>query len=112
MHRLTRLMLRATLVVTLLAAWSTGLVHPLVHADGNGNLVHAGTASYGGDGKPPATATDGLCDVLASLAACLPGFAGPSIAAAADVVSTVTVYGTIRVAEAPPFLSQGPPALL
>ena len=93
---------RVFLVVALLAGWQAALVHPLQHADAGG-LVHLG-------GKP--TDNSAACDVLAALAACAPqaqlAFDIP-VPARESPVSRSTEW---RIAQPPPFLAQGPPALL
>jgi hypothetical protein len=86
----------------LLAGWQAALVHPLKHVDGAG-LVHLGGKSS------EKTAT---CDALAALTACAahvpPVFELP----ATDQHAFRFSQSRPRAAEAPPFLAQGPPALL
>jgi hypothetical protein len=112
MHPLSRLVLRVTLAVALLTAWSAGLVHPLVHADENGNLVHLAASNSGDDRKPSGASAGGLCDVLANLGACLPVHAVASLSLAVEVAPAASASVAILPGEAPPFLAQGPPALL
>jgi hypothetical protein len=92
---------RVFLVVALLAGWQAALLHPLQHAD-DGGLVHLG-------GKPSEKSAD--CDALAALAACAPhaqlAFEVP-VPGRESPVSPQTEW---RLAQPPPFLAQGPPAL-
>ena len=92
---------RVFLVAALLAGWQAALLHPLLHADGGG-LVHLG-------GKPSEKSAD--CDALAALAACAPqaelAFEVP-VPGRESPVSPKTEW---RLAQPPPFLAQGPPAL-
>jgi hypothetical protein len=105
---LSSLVARLVLAVALLAAWQSALVHPLKHSDGRGGFVHL--ADGHDHGKQ--SNTSGLCDALAALTACAPGslqfFDAPVPSRAVLVVR----HGAPRTAEAPPFLSQGPPAVL
>jgi hypothetical protein len=92
---------RVLLVVALLAGWQSALKHAIEHVDELGQLVHRHSSHSDEDGS--------VCDSLAALTA---------VAAEAPFV-----YGTYppafevtshpiqapRVAQAPPFLSQGPP---
>ena len=97
---------RVALAALLLAAWQAALQHPIEHVDALGELVHL----PGGHSHKNQSGAGSLCDLLATLTAC----AAP----------TQTVFGSFqsdydppsypssapRVAEAPPFFSQGPPA--
>jgi len=93
---------RVLLVIALLAGWHAALLHPLQHSDGSG-LVHLG-------GKP--SDRSAACDALAALAACAPQgelvFDLP-VPGSESPVSSKTEW---RRAQPPPFLAQGPPALL
>jgi hypothetical protein len=105
---LSRLIARLVLAVALLAAWQSALVHPLKHSDGRGGFVHL--ADGHDHGKQ--SNTSGLCDALAALTACAPGslqFFDPPVPSNAVLVVR---HGAPRIAEALPFLSQGPPAVL
>lgn len=97
---------RVFLAVALLAAWQVALQHPIKHVDELGELVHLqdGHSHEGSDAQP-------LCDLLASLTACAP-HAAPVLAASEPVAQALRFHpvDAPRVAEAPPFLSQGPPA--
>jgi hypothetical protein len=98
----SRLLARLLLSVALLAAWQGALVHPLVHVDDDGGFVHLG----GNDKKSSATE---LCDAIGALTSVVG--AAPK-AFVADVSSHIVVLRSSsapRAAEAPPFLSQGPP---
>jgi hypothetical protein len=105
---LSSLVARLVLAVALLAAWQSALVHPLKHSDGRGGFVHLAD----GHDRGKQSNTSGLCDALAALTACAPGslqfFDAPVPSRAVLVVR----HGAPRTAEAPPFLSQGPPAVL
>ena len=97
---------RVFLAVALLAAWQAALQHPIEHVDELGELVHLH------DGHSPDNAEAGtLCDLLDSLTACAPD-AGPTRATSELVQQTLRSLprSAPRVAEAPPFFSQGPPA--
>lgn len=115
MQGLYRPLARATLVLTLLSAlisgWNAGLLHPFKHVDENGRLVHLAGAPVG-DSQPASPATDKLCDVLAGLAACLPGATSVVAELAGTQFVACDFAGEPRAADAPPFLSQGPPTLL
>jgi hypothetical protein len=101
-----RLIARLVLAAVLLAGWQSALVHPLSHVDKNGGFVHLGGQ------QQKKSDTSGLCDVLAALAACAAGQAqAPVVVSSQEEV--LSYSGVIpRPAEAPPFLSQGPPAVL
>jgi len=99
---LTRLLARVVLAAALLAGWQAALLHPLQHADGAG-LVHLG-------GKSPEKSP--LCDVLSALTACAPQATFAFDPPAADHHAFRVSVARPRAAEAPPFLAQGPPALL
>jgi hypothetical protein len=95
---------RLFLVVALLAGWQSAIVHPLSHVDGQGQLVHLGEGSK--------HSSNASCDVLAALTACAP-IASAIIAVPPPAYeSPVHHVGAPRAAEAPPFHSQGPPAVL
>ena len=95
---------RVFLVVALLAGWQAALQHPIAHVDELGAFVHLHGGHSQEDGSEAAS-----CDVLAALAAC----ATCAPVAFGEVISDYTVQpspaGTTRAAQAPPFLSQGPP---
>jgi len=96
---------RVALVGVLLAAWQAALQHPIEHVDERGERVHA----RGGHSHDDAPKAGSLCDLLAALTAC----AAPTHAAFAqfrsDYESPSCPPCAPRLAEAPPFLSQGPP---
>ena len=98
----------AALTAALLFAGQAALLHPLQHVDKHGALVHAGDR-HSGDHKD---SSGNLCDALAALIACVPD--APRVLAVADQVDLLPTQrqAAPRTAEAPPFLSQGPPALL
>ena len=97
---------RVFLGVALLAAWQAALQHPIAHVDELGELVHLHDGHSSDDSEGGT-----LCDLLASLTACAPDSAPGAVLAEqfANPPSSFT-YGAPRVADAPPFLSQGPPA--
>ena len=107
MRALRRLSMRAfarlLLVMGLLAGWQAALQHPIEHDDAAGDLVH-----LHGDGHSDAGP---LCDLLAALTACAPPAATPLLARDPVELQAALVSDCApRPAEAPPFLSQGPPA--
>lgn len=99
---------RVVLVVALLAGWQSALVHPLTHVDKNGGYVHLPD----GQPKPKKSDSAGLCDVLAALAACAPSTTAAFVAVSDSQAAFNPFASVPRIAEAPPFLSQGPPAVL
>jgi hypothetical protein len=99
---------RVVLAAALLAGWQSSLVHPLEHTDGNGGFVHL-TDGHGHDKKSSASE---LCDSLAALSAVAAGAARPVVADAAGQIVLSRYSSDSRAAEAPPFLSQGPPKYL
>ena len=95
---------RVFLAIALLAAWQAALQHPIEHVDELGELVHLH------DGHSPVDA-GAFCDLLDSLTACAPDPVAWAVAAQQfDNPPSSFTYGAPRVADAPPFLSQGPPA--
>jgi hypothetical protein len=104
---LSRLLARLVLAAALLAAWQGALVHPLEHVNGHGGFVHLADG-HDGERNPDAS---GLCDALAALTAC--AFAGVKFSVAVSSSQVVLAHydDTSLAAEAPPFLSQGPPQL-
>jgi hypothetical protein len=100
-----RLALRWFLVLALLAGWQAALQHPIVHVDSLGGFVHL----HDGDSKSPNSGP--LCDALAALTACAPHGISPALAAEHPGHPFQSPEARApRIAEAPPFLSQGPPA--
>lgn len=96
---------RVFLAVALLAAWQAALQHPIEHVDELGELVHLHD-----DHSPDDSDAGALCDLLDSLTACAPDpVAWAVVAQQFDNPPSSFTYGEPRVAEAPPFLSQGPP---
>jgi hypothetical protein len=96
------------LIAALLAGWQAALVHPLEHFDDQGGFVHVADGHSGNPNSHPS----GLCDVLAALTACA-SHAPISLAHSTSVQPLPVFAGSeLRTAQAPPFLSQGPPALL
>jgi hypothetical protein len=102
---------RLLLVLALLAGWQAALVHPLEHVDEHGHLVHAGDGR-GHDGNASSDPSAKLCDALSALTACAAqaGFAVEALAAEQQFFGFIA--GRLRRADPPPFLAQGPPALL
>ncbi len=94
---------RLALATALVLAGQAALLHPLTHVDQQGALVHVP-----GKDKAPGK----LCDALAALTACVPD--APANFSVFDSFSrpVVLLQSAPRPAAAPPFLSQGPPALL
>ena len=97
---------RVLLIVALLAGWQAALQHPIEHVDELGEFVHAPGHSHEGGSDHGQ-----LCDTLAALTACAPGAVQPLVASEQLELSLPPQHqGARRVAEAPPFLAQGPPA--
>jgi hypothetical protein len=103
---------RLALVLALLSGWSAGLLHPFKHVDEAGRLVHLAGTAGSSDGQPGSPAADKLCDVLAGLAACLPGSAASFATPGGTHGAVFHTVGELRPAGAPPFFAQGPPTLL
>jgi hypothetical protein len=102
---LFRRLARIALALALLAGWQAALQHPIEHVDGHGAFVHV----PGGHSHEEDSGSGPLCDALAALTACAAqpglGFEGSP----ADYQAPETPVSAPRLAEAPPFLSQGPP---
>jgi hypothetical protein len=82
---------RLFLVIALLAGWQAALAHSIEH----GSEAHEESS---------------LCDALDALTACAPETALPSVAFSPPADSARAYQPRApRIAEAPPFLSQGPP---
>ena len=100
-----RFPLRLFLIVALLAGWQAALQHPIKHVDALGAFVH----QHDGDSRGPNSGP--LCDALSALTACAPHGVSPILAAEHPGHPFQSSEARApRVAEAPPFLSQGPPA--
>jgi hypothetical protein len=99
--------LRLFLVVALLASWQAALQHPIEHVDRLGEFVHL----HGGTSQEDGSESGPLCDALAALTACAPD-SKPPLAGSGRVDHFPPAWAgdAPRVAEALPFLSQGPPA--
>ena len=80
---------RVAFLVVLLAGWQAALEHPIEH------LSHDDSA---------------LCDVVDALAACAPSVSAVPVTAQPDFPLFLNPVRAPRIADAPPFLSQGPPA--
>jgi hypothetical protein len=96
---------RLALAAVLLAAWQAALQHPIEHVDAAGAFVHV----HPGHSNKGST-SGSLCDLLAALTACAAqalAYPGPP---RADYEAPFHPCSAPRAAEAPPFLSQGPPA--
>ena len=100
-----RFPLRAFLFVALLAGWQAALQHPIEHVDALGGFVH----QHDGGSQDPNSGP--LCDALAALTACAPpaAFAAVAVESPAHRLLSLEARAPL-VAQAPPFLSQGPPA--
>lgn len=94
-------------MAALLAGWQGALVHPLAHVDAEGALVHAGH-----DKDSSTDRADNLCDAFAALTACAAQAAFALEAEQSRQKHSEFAAERLRRAEPPPFLSQGPPALL
>ncbi len=104
--RLARLALAAVLLV----AWQAALQHPIEHVDGLGELVHVHSGHGHDDGHPDEPDTGSLCDLLAALTACATQGGIALAGSFSDYKAPEVPVSAPRLAEAPPFLSQGPPA--
>jgi hypothetical protein len=102
-----RIASRIFLILALLAGWQAALQHPIEHVDGLGEFVHVHSGHSHEDGSESGP----LCDALAALTACAPD-AMPLLVASQQLEHSPPSLraDAPRVAEAPPFLSQGPPA--
>lgn len=108
----TRLALaRLLLVLALAAGWQAALVHPLEHVDEHGHPVHAG-GGHAHDDDPSSDPSAKLCDALAALMAFATAGELPIALEAARSRHFGFLAQRLRRADPPPFLSQGPPALL
>jgi hypothetical protein len=97
---------RVFLVVALLAGWQAALQHPIEHVDELGEFIHLHDGHAHDDGSQSGS----LCDLLAALTACAPQGLHPVVATAQPAhLAPLHREGAPRVAQAPPFLSQGPP---
>jgi hypothetical protein len=92
------------LVVAVLAGWQAALQHPIEHVDELGELVHLHSGESHDEGS--------LCDALAALTACAAQTMVFSGAHSADYEVPSHSFGVLRIAQPPPFLSQGPTASL
>ena len=99
---------RVVLAAALLAGWQLALVHPLQHVDEHGRFVHLADGHSGA----PKSGGSKLCDMLAALTACAPSAAATVEPPVSSGQAPVPQQTGRRVAQAPPFLAQGPPALL
>ena len=101
---------RLVLALVLLAGWQLALVHPLKHLDPQGGYVHLG-GDHSHERK--SGSADGLCDVIAALAACAPDTAAgqPPLCRGLQAAGSLDFAARLSTAS-PPFLSQGPPVLL
>lgn len=103
---------RLSLAAVLLAAWQAALQHPIEHVDKLGEFVHVHSGHADDDGHSDEPDSGSLCDLLAALTACA-AQAGIAFAGAfSQYKAPEYPVSAPRVAEAPPFLSQGPPVLV
>jgi hypothetical protein len=96
---------RVFLVIALLAGWQAALQHPIEHVDALGEFVHLHSSHSHEDGSEAGL----LCDTLAALTACAPEALAFNGQLFSDYQVPSQPLGAPRVAQAPPFLSQGPP---
>jgi hypothetical protein len=94
---------RVFLAVSLLAAWQSALQHTVEHVDELGGFVHL----RGGHSEEGAELR---CDVLAALTACAAQSAVALGPACSEHEAPAFPFSAPRLAQRPPFLSQGPPA--
>jgi hypothetical protein len=111
---MTRLLAAGLLALALLGGWRQSLLHPLEHVDEHGRFVHLHGADGGdarGENDHDGDPSERLGDLLALLATCAAGVL-PVLECAwleHDAPPRVSP-GAPRPGDAPPFLSQGPPA--
>jgi hypothetical protein len=96
---------RVLLVIALLAGWQAALEHPIEHVDSLGEFVHL----QGGHSHDDGSEAGLLCDTLAALTACAPEAPALTGQHFSDYQVPSPPLGAPRVAQAPPFLAQGPP---
>jgi hypothetical protein len=96
---------RVVLVIALLGGWQAALQHPIEHVDEFGEFVHLNNGHSHEQGSEAGL----LCDALAALTACAPDALVFSGTCSPDHAVQSHPTGAPRMAEAPPFLSQGPP---
>ena len=102
---------RILLGVALLAGWHAALEHPLRHVDELGELVHLHHGGAHHDEQPGGSEGAGLCEALAALTACAADAPQPLAGCTAcEGPLASRNQGAPRPRDAPPFLSQGPPA--
>ena len=104
--------LRLLLAAILLAAWQSALLHPLVHVNTDGGLIHVG-GGQGPQAPGEKKLPNLLCDAMAAVAACVAGsdstFAAATHAGEQSFLSPVAaLFG----APPPAYRSQAPPSLL
>jgi len=97
---------RVLFLVVLLAGWQAALQHPIEHVDELGAFVHL----HGGHSPDQGSDAGLLCDALAALTACAPDAYVISGTCFPDYPVQFQPIGAPRLAEAPPFFAQGPPA--
>jgi hypothetical protein len=90
----------------LLAGWQAALEHPIKHVDELGGFVHR----HGGHSDGNGTDAGLLCDALAALTACAADHQVFVSSESSNYAVFCSPIDAPRVAQAPPFLSQGPPA--
>lgn len=105
--RVHSLVTRFTLVLALLAGWQAAQEHPVKHVDQLGEFVHVHDGHSHDDGDSQAGS---LCDLLAALTACAASSQAAFPHGQCNYESPGYPSSAPRVADAPPFLSQGPPA--
>jgi len=95
---------RLALVAAFVLVGQAALLHPITHVDPQGTLVHVP-----GKDKAPGK----LCDALSALTVCVPDASPANLSNFGSTARPLVLpQSAPRLAEAPPFLSQGPPALL
>jgi hypothetical protein len=95
------------LALALLGAWQAALEHPITHVDEHGEFVHVRDDGHSHEGE---SESGPLCDALAALTACAAAGSVFVAQVQSDYESPSYPSSAPRIAEAPPFLSQGPPA--
>jgi hypothetical protein len=100
-----RRLVAAFLALALVLSWQAALEHPVDHVDELGQFVHLHDEHSGGERSD----AELLCDALAALTACAALAQSTFVPPAPRSHPPSSLSRAPRVAEPPPFLSQGPP---
>ena len=103
--RVFRRLAAGLLAFALLLTWQAALEHAVEHVDELGQFVHL--IDEHSDGQ--SSDAEPLCDALAALTACAAHCQPAFLAFVPQSQPPLVAWRAPRVAEPPPFLSQGPP---